>query len=242
MIRAAGASLLIAALCFGCRSTAPLQPLGTTDAAAAWDELLRIAAASEVVESYSKLTLVAPRRQTIHARTAVDRQGRFNAELLTPLGTTAATLFADGGNVLFLNDLERTYWRGTHTQLAASSPRIAPLFAIGQRTSRLIYGLPLPADAVDECSADDRALKCYEGGAGSYLVESGGLRSATANGASFVYEPAAFPPRRVIVSLQGESISIEHIDIQSRPGAIKVPAVPAGYRCCSAPSLEVKER
>lgn len=240
MMRLAVAGFLFgtAALLAGCSSTATLDKLAASNAQESWQQLRRIDAATPVVESYSKLRFEAPRRQTVNARTAIDRQGRFRAELLTPLGTTAATLFADEQGVVFINDLQTTYWRGTHAELAAVSPSLAALVRLGSASGRLLYGLPAAAaKAADQCSSD--GSECMAG-AFRHEVAPSGIRRATAGEVVFTFEPPAFPAERLTVEVGAQRLTVEHLELQTRDGAVRAPTILPNYRCCVAPSIDAR--
>jgi len=82
-----------------------------------------------------------------------ERTESFRAQLLaspramllkayTPLGTSAARIYASGDQVLFLNDLENTTWSGTPAEFAASfgffgdaTPQAMAELILGRRTS-----------------------------------------------------------------------------------------------------------
>lgn len=237
--KVAAAAIAAALLLSRCSSTvAALPQVQARSATEAWSELRAIDAAAEVVESYSKLSFDSPRRQTVSARTAVDRQGRFSAELLTPLGTSAATLFSDSSEVVFVNHLDQTYWRGTHAQLSAVSPGVAALFRAGVASGRLLYGLPLALTPVADCEAADDTHACFDAGDFRHTVTTTGLLRAEGPSISFTYAEPAVPPQRVSIRSAGQTIEVQHLDVQSRRGPLRKLSPPSRYRCCVAPTLE----
>lgn len=219
----------------GCASTQSPARLDVPTAEEAWKKLRSVSASAQVFESYSKLSFSLPARQSVNARTAVDREGRFFAELLTPLGTTAATMFADRDGVVFVNHLEQSYWRGSHQELAAVSPAVASLLRIGLESGLLLYGVPSADSAVTRCGDS-----CFEAAGFRHEVAPEGLVSVSGSGVSFEYAPPAYPAQRAAVTIGSQAIVVENLDVQTRAGSVRRLSPPSGYRCCVAPSLELQ--
>jgi hypothetical protein len=142
----------------------------------------------------------------------VDGKLRILLTVYTPLGTTAARLYAAGDEVLFLNDLESTAWRGKPGDLSGtlgvfSSPAAA----------LLLVGLP-PADAAVTYSAT-------------------GIQEARYGDAVVRYDPPVYPPKRLIIERGGRRVELEHLESYASSDPVERPAIPEGYRCCVLPQL-----
>ena len=157
------------------------------------------------------------RTQSFRAQLQVDRDRRMLLTAYTPLGTTALRLYAEGGTVTFLNDLESTWWRGSASELARTFPFFASLDP--STMALVLFGL-----------APSQALVTYEIGAG-------GLRAARAGEATVSFDPDAYPPKRVLVRTAEAQIEIEHLESVVSAGKVESPEIPKSYRCCVAPAL-----
>lgn len=121
--------------------------------------------------------------QSFRAQLAVFDARRMELIAYTPVGTTAMTMKADGDRI-------------------TTEPEVAPasfdfLRATGltpAETGMLLLGLP-PRDDV------------------SVQVAPAGLATAAAGGITVVYDPPAFPARRVVVTRGADRIEIEHDEV-----------------------------
>lgn len=121
--------------------------------------------------------------QSFRAQLAVFDGRRMELVAYTPVGTTAMTMKADGDRI-------------------TTDPEVAPasfefLRAAGltpAETGMLLLGLP-PRDDV------------------SVQMTPAGLASAAAGGITVVYDPPAFPARRVVVTRGADRIEIEHDEV-----------------------------
>jgi hypothetical protein len=111
-VRSAGRALAVILLLAACRST---QPANESP----------LAAGTPLAQVHAIRTLMRVRA------THGDRTDSFKAQMLvepathrveliayTPLNTSAATLYADRDQVVFLNHIERTAWQGSADQVA----------------------------------------------------------------------------------------------------------------------------
>jgi len=107
-----GVSFLLAFLVLGCASTRSVHETpfvaGTPlDQVHAVRELMRVRAThGERTESFKAQLLVEP------------KANRVELTAYTPLGTSAATLYADGDQVTFLNHIAQTQWSGRASDVA----------------------------------------------------------------------------------------------------------------------------
>jgi hypothetical protein len=121
--------------------------------------------------------------QSFRAQLAVFDGRRMELIAYTPVGTTALKMKADGDRI-------------------TTDPEVAPasfdfLRATGltpAETGMLLLGLP-PRDDV------------------SVQLAPAGLASAAAGGITVVYDPPAFPARRVVVTRGADRIEIEHDEV-----------------------------
>ena len=123
------------------------------------------------------------RTQSFRAQLAVHDARRMELIAYTPVGTTALKMTADGDQI-------------------TTDPPVAPaafdfLRETGltpAETGMLLLGLP-PRDGM------------------SLEVRASGLASATAGGISVLYDPPAFPARRVVVTRGADRVEIEHEEV-----------------------------
>jgi hypothetical protein len=123
------------------------------------------------------------RTQSFRAQLVVHDARRMELIAYTPVGTTALKMTADGDRIV-------------------TDPPVAPEgFAFLRETGltpaetgMLLLGLP-PRDGMQ------------------VDVQPGGLASATAGGITVVYDPPAFPAKRVVVTRGADRVEIEHEEV-----------------------------
>ena len=147
------------------------------------------------------------------AQLQVDSALRMLITVYTPIGTTAARLYTAGSDVVFLNDYERTAWRGRASDLTGVLDTFASQSAI-----LLALGLP-PSDNV------------------SLTYTSGGLARATFADVIVTYEPPSYPPQHVTIVRGDQQMEIEHLESVAASETLRAPDIPPNYRCCVAPQL-----
>lgn len=157
------------------------------------------------------------RSQSFRAQLQVDRDRRMLLTAYTPLGTSALRLYAEGGTVTYLNDVESTWWRGSASELAQTFPFFASLDP--STMALVLLGL-----------APSQPSLTYEFGAG-------GLRSARAGEATLGFDPEAYPPKRVSLRTAAGQLEIEHLETVVSTMQVEMPPIPKAYRCCVAPVL-----
>ena len=184
------AAVFILFLLAACRTTRPpnaepLAPLTATSPAEAAQQL-----AVRRDEFRGERSLIRVRMPQISARgqLQVDAAGRMLLTVYTPIGTTAARLYVDGDDVIFLDDLHSTTWRGKASDLPGSLSMFA-----NRRLPLLLVGLP-PA------------------GLESITYAPTGMQSVTLPDVTITYDPPAYPPKKIVI-IQGEQrVEIEHLD------------------------------
>src|SRR5205809_1073543 len=117
------------------------------------------------------------------AQLEIDSGGRMLMTIYSPIGTTLARLYAEGDDVIFLNDFEATVSRGKAKDFGA----------LGGPVPFLLIGLP---------GTGQEAITYGPAG-----IESVRLSDATIN-----YDPPVYPPKRVVVDQGSRHIEIDHLE------------------------------
>jgi hypothetical protein len=208
--------VLIALLLAACRSTRvgegpPLAPLTSTTEQEAARQLVERRA--HFAGERSLIRLRFPNGQSARAQLQVDSALRMLLTVYTPIGTTAARLYTAGGDVVFLNDYERTAWRGRAADLTGALDTFA-----SQAVILLAIGLPPNADA-------------------SLDYSPAGMARATVADIVVNYEPPSYPPQHVTIVRGDQQIEIEHLETVGGSETLRAPDIPRDYRCCVAPQL-----
>jgi hypothetical protein len=207
---------LLALLWLACRTTrlgegTALRPLSSTTQEEAARQL--VARRTEFEGERSLIRLHFPDGQSARAQLQVDAKLRMLLTVYTPIGTTAARLYSAGGEVVFLNDYERTAWRGRASDLTG----VLDTFA-SRAVVLLAIGLPPDHDASLEYSP-------------------AGLARGTVGDLVVTYDPPSYPPQRVTIMRGGQKIEIEHLESVEGSELLRAPDIPSEYRCCIAPQL-----
>jgi hypothetical protein len=216
------AIIIFIALLAACRTTrpageeTPVAPLTSTSPADAARQLT--ARRAQLTGERSLLRLRATngdRSQSFRAQLQIDAGGRMLLTAYTPLGTTAIRLYADNAEVVFINDLEDTWWHGSAADFASSFGFFGstPPYAM----ALLINGLPSEGITSDYAAA--------------------GLSRATVGDVVVTFEPPSYPPQHVSIVRGAQKLEIETLDSAMTTASVAKPEVPSGYRCCVAPRL-----
>lgn len=130
----------------------------------------------------------------------------------TPLNTTAARLYVDHDQVIFLNDFESTAWRGRPSDLAGS------LAAFGNTDlALLLVGLPASNTSI--------------------AYSPSGMQSVRLGDVNVTYQPPSYPPKIVSIDRGAQHVEIEHLDSYVDPDPVAPPEIPRDYRCCVLPQI-----
>jgi hypothetical protein len=216
------AIIIFIALLAACRTTrpageeTPVAPLTSTSPADAARQLT--ARRAQLTGERSLLRIRATngdRSQSFRAQLQIDAGGRMLLTAYTPLGTTAIRLYADNAEVVFINDLEDTWWHGSAADFASSFGFFGstPPYAM----ALLINGLPSEGITSDYAAA--------------------GLSRATVGDVVVTFEPPSYPPQHVSIVRGAQKLEIETLDSAMTTASVAKPEVPSGYRCCVAPRL-----
>jgi hypothetical protein len=216
-------TIAIAALLVACRTTRPsgepLAPLNASSPAEAQQQLAFRRANFPGERALIRLrTPVNGQMQSARAQLKLDHSLRMLMTIYTPINTSAARLFAGGGDVVFLNDIERTAWRGYAHDFTT---RTFNYFGSGLETDTLVLllvGLPPSADV-------------------SLDYTPTGLARAKFNDVVVTYDPPVYPPRRVAISRGDQRMEIEYLQTLSGSEPVRPPLIPRDYRCCLLPQL-----
>jgi hypothetical protein len=216
------AIVLLVALLAACRTArpageeTPVAPLTSTSAADAQRQLT--ARRAQLTGERSLLRIRATngdRSQSFRAQLQIDAAGRMLLTAYTPIGTTAMRLYADNAEVVFINDLEDTWWHGSAADFASSFGFFGrtPPYAM----ALLIAGLPSEGIAADYAAS--------------------GLSRATVGDVVVTFEPPSYPPQHVTIVRGAQKLEIETLESAMTTASVAKPQAPSGYRCCVAPRL-----
>lgn len=169
---------LLVFLVTACRSAAPPQafpelPPSTAEQTRARLESIRASFRGARALMRMRIT-TAGKTRSFRAQLAVDDGDRMLLTLYTPIGTTAAVLFAEGDRIKLRDHLENTTWEGKTGELAPSFGFLrAPISPAS--LSILLLGLPTAGDV-------------------AYEYGDRGLSRAIAGDVVVTFNPPRFPP------------------------------------------------
>ena len=213
-----GTTILIALLLAGCRTTRPAgeQPIAPITAGAA-QELAQRRDRFEGERSIVRIrSMNGAQTQSARAQLQVGRAGDMLITVYAPVvNTSAVRLYAANGQVVFLNDIDRTAWQGRASQFTGSFGFIG---ANPSALAMLILGLP-PREAT------------------SVEYAQSGLQSARLQDVVIAYDPPVYPPQRVVIVRGMQRVEIDHLEDYASPAPIAPLTVPADYRCCELPKI-----
>jgi len=229
------------------RGAQPIAAVSATTAEDAWSALLARRAALTSVQAYLRIRATAGQSsRSFRATLSRDSGQRTLVEALTPLGTAAFTLFSDGREAVFIDHLDRKFWRGPASSLASIAGDLVPTIDLAE-LALLTAGLPidsaLPARRCESCIAEAGRIVMQQGEV-LYTVGSAGLAGAVIRRGGeqlkIDYSPASFPPSAINIGRYlaespspVESLQIQILDLVSDPAAVKPPVIPADYSCCA---------
>ena len=195
--RVAGSLGVLALFALSCRSahvTGPaVAPLQT---AATLESLLARADSFAGARSIARVRVsTAGETRSFRAQLIVENRQHMQLIVYTPVGTTAATITADGDHVTVVDALHGSTVEGS------AGAMLAPYgFFTGGLTpaemGMLLLGYPPRRDLVYETAAT-------------------GLSRATAGDIVVTFDPPAFPARHVVIVHGSDRVEIEHLEIAS---------------------------
>lgn len=158
-------------------------------------------------------------RITVSARgqLQVDRAGRVLLTIYTPIGTNAARLYAENGELTFLNDLQSTAWQGKASDFAGGLGLFGGALPT-ESVAMLLVGLP-PA------------------GVDSISYSPAGMAEVRFPDVVVTYDPPVYPPKTIRIDRDGKRVSLEHLESYADPESLQRPEIPRSYRCCVLPQM-----
>jgi hypothetical protein len=184
-VRVALVAVLLAAACrTGRPSGEPVAALTASTPEEAVAQLRELRSEFRGMRSLMRVRATAGgKTQSFRAQLIVHDAQRMELVAYTPVGTTALKMRADGDRIT------------TDPEVApASFDFLRNAGLTPAETGMLLLGLP-PRDGMD------------------VEVRAEGLASATAGGISVVYDPPAFPARRLVVTRGADRVEIEHEEV-----------------------------
>jgi hypothetical protein len=153
--------------------------------------------------------------QSARAQLQVGRGGDMMLTVFAPIiNTPALRLYAANGRIVFLNEIDRTAWQGSASDLTGS------FGFIGSNPSALAYlilGLPAREATIE--------------------YATNGMQSARLRDMVIAYDPAVYPPKKVVIVRGTQRVEIDHLEDYVSTAPIAPLAVPADYRCCVLPQI-----
>lgn len=131
--------------------------------------------------------------RSFRAQLIVENRQHMQLIVYSPVGTTAATITADGDHVTITDALHGTASEGDAAQMLAPygffSGGLTPAEA-----GMLLLGYPPRRDL-------------------TYEMAPAGLRSAGSGGVVFAFDPPSFPAQHVAVAHGADRVEIDHLEI-----------------------------
>jgi hypothetical protein len=224
--------ILAVVILAGCasRSGAPIESFSSPDARSEWIRLQQVDRSLRGARALVQIRMSgAGTVRSFRAIFRTDSDRRVLIDVLTPIGTTALTLFLDGDQATSIDYLHGRYWKGS----AASLPGAPPFFSLGssRRVAALLLGLPTGEGAASE---DNGTIK-VSGEGFDLVVTPSGISHVTIHGAldelTADYDPPHFPASsfRIASSSTPVVVTATVAEIESAEGRIEMPAIPPGY-------------
>jgi outer membrane biogenesis lipoprotein LolB len=198
-----------------CATTRPalessIAPLTAANAADALQQLNARRAALPGARSFMR---VRAGKQSFKAQLRVQGE-RMQLTVYTPLNTTAATLYADGDRVTFLNNVDRTQWQGSASELAGS----LGLFASKPSDLALLL-LGLPASS------------------GTYDATPAGLAHATIGSINATFDPPSLPAKHIAVEHGAQHLEFQQLEVIATDEPLTAPKIPRDYQQGGVPRV-----
>jgi hypothetical protein len=161
-------------------------------------------------------TMNGTQTQSARAQLQVGRAGDMLITIYAPvINTTALRLYAANGQIVFVNDIDKTAWQGSATDFTGSFGFVGSNPAA---LAFLILGLPPRAGA-------------------AVTYSDTGIQSARLQDMVVAYDPPVYPPQKVVIVRGMQRVEIDHLEDYVSPEPIAPLTVPAGYRCCVLPQI-----
>lgn len=207
------ACLLLLAACATTRS-ANESPIAPLTAASAAEALQQLHARRAELPGARSLMRVRAGQQSFKAQLRVQGD-RMELTVYTPLNTSAATLYAEGDRVTFLNNLQMTQWQGSASELAGS---------LG------LFGASRPSDLA-------LLILGYPASTGTYDATPAGLAHATLGSINAAFDPPSLPAKHVVVEHGPQRIEFEQLDVAATDEPLQAPKIPRNYQPGGVPRV-----
>lgn len=198
MRRAAPLLLVVSLLALSCRTTAPagaefLPLTNTSGGDAALAELQQRREEFRGARGLARIrATTAQGTQSFRAQIHLAGDTRVELTAYSPLGTVAASLSADGDRVMY-RESGKQPWSGSARDLAGTFGIFGAALTPAE-LAMLIIGLPPRSDL-------------------TYEAAPTGLARANAGDLSVVFDPAVYPPQKVVVTRGGDRVEIEFLEL-----------------------------
>lgn len=224
--------------------------MNTTDPRDAWAQLLSTRRGFDGLKSFARIRVnEGDRARSFNARIGLDRRGTLQIEGLTPLGTKAFTLHANGRDVTFINDLDKTFWSGD-LEVLSRLMKVPVAGLQARELGMLLVGLPAGTDSIFDMSGNAEAGEVkIEHGPYRYSVAGAGFSDAVAVQGDqrivFRYATPRYPAADVtvlsttLVDGSGrltEHLSVTHNEVVKAPEILSLPRMGKEYREGSPPA------
>ena len=202
--------LLFLAACATTR-TANESPIAPLSAPA--DALQQLRARRAQLPGARSLMRVRAGQQSFKAQLRVQGD-RMELTVYTPFNTSAVMLYADGDRVTFLNNMQRTQWQGSASELAGS----LGLFASRPSDlALLILGFPATT--------------------GRYDATPSGLAHATLGSIDATFDPPSLPAKHVVIEHGPQRVEFEQLDVAATDEPLQAPKIPRDYEQGGVPRV-----
>ncbi|HJW96514.1 MAG TPA: hypothetical protein VJ901_23085 [Thermoanaerobaculia bacterium] len=188
----------------------PIAPLTATTAA---DALTQLQTRRAQLPGARALMRMRAGQQSFKAQLRVQGD-RMELTVYTPLNTSAATLYAEGDRVTFLNHLELTQWQGSASELAGS------LGVFGSKPSDLAF-----------------LILGFPASTGRYDATPAGLAHATLGSIDATFEPPSLPSKHVTIEHGAQRIECEMLDVAESSDPLRAPKIPRDYQQGGVPRV-----
>lgn len=204
--------VLLLAACATSR-TANESPIAPLTAASAADALQQLHARRAELPGARSLMRVRAGQQSFKAQLRVQGD-RMELTVYTPFNTSAATLYADGNRVTFINNLQETQWQGSASELAGS------LGVFASRPSDLGF-----------------LILGYPASSGTYDAAPAGLAHASLGSIDATFDPPSLPAKHVVIEHGRQRIEFEQLEVASTDEPLKAPKIPREYQQGGVPRV-----
>lgn len=191
------AALVAAISVSGCRSAGRGKPFAPLAAPTAEEALAQLRARADAFTGARSLMRVRAtsngQTQSFRAQLVIEGRDVVQVNVYSPIGTTIATIRAEGNRIQFSNRMDDSSWEGSEEDLARSvafySTAVKPA-----EMAMLLIGLPPRRDLQMDATP-------------------AGLKRVVAGDAVVTFDPPSFPARHVVVERGADRVEIDHLEI-----------------------------